>query len=366
MSQRSKTPRQSKPQIFGPVENLEKHLQPDWWKKIFNAMYLKTDADVVEDQEITRAEVDLFISILGLQPDMAVLDLACGQGRHVLELARRGFTHVYGLDRSYFLIRRARSISTTEGLKASFKEGDARKLPFTADSFDVVTILGNSFGYFENPEDDMKILSEVFRVLKPNGKFLLDITDGNYVKNNFSPRSWEWIDNKHFVCRERSLSENQERLVSREVVTNVSKGVMVDQFYAERLYSAESLEKLLKSRHYQDIVFHGNLKPDSKRNQDLGMMEQRIIVSSKVVKEWTPKKARSVSVKNIAVIMGDPSRKDIIKPDAVFDSDDYNTIEQLKSALGSLKEYKFTYLNNHSTLISDLTRHNAKFDFVLN
>ncbi|MFP4448157.1 MAG: hypothetical protein ACLFPH_05450 [Bacteroidales bacterium] len=34
---------------YGPIENLEKHLQPDWWKRIFNSMYLKTDSDVVDD-----------------------------------------------------------------------------------------------------------------------------------------------------------------------------------------------------------------------------------------------------------------------------------------------------------------------------
>ena len=39
---------------IGPIANLEQHLQPDWWKRIFNSMYLKTDADVVEDNQITQ------------------------------------------------------------------------------------------------------------------------------------------------------------------------------------------------------------------------------------------------------------------------------------------------------------------------
>lgn len=47
-----------------PVDNLEMHLRPDWWRRIFNSMYLKTDADVVEDKQITRNEVELFTSIL--------------------------------------------------------------------------------------------------------------------------------------------------------------------------------------------------------------------------------------------------------------------------------------------------------------
>ena len=140
-----------------------------------------------------------------------------------------------------FLSEKQKILVLTEQLNASFREGDARKLPYPADTFDVVMMLGNSFGYFESTEDDIKILKEVFRVLNPLGKFLIDVADGNYLRNNYNPRSWEWIDTKHFVCRERSLASDNQRLISREVITNINKGVMLDQFYAERLYNKEVL-----------------------------------------------------------------------------------------------------------------------------
>ncbi len=351
---------------LGPVENLEKHLQPDWWKRIFNSMYLKTDADVVEDKLITEKEINMFIDILGLSPDSVVLDVACGQGRHSLELARREFKNIYGLDRSHFLIRKAKQNNAQEGLSVNFKEGDARKLPYPTDMFDVVMILGNSFGYFESMDDDIRILNEIFRVLKPHGKFLLDVADGDYLRKNFSPRSWEWIDNKHFVCRERSLASDNERLISREVITNVQKGVIVDQFYAERLYSEEGLSQLLSKIGYKNITYHGKLSPDSIRNQDLGMMEQRIIGTAEVIKEWAPIKPKKQEIKNVVVLMGDPNKPDVVKPATIFDDDDYNTINELKIALSNLKEYNFTYLNNHNTLINDLQKIKSKIDFVLN
>ncbi len=351
---------------FGPVDNLESYLQPDWWRRIFNSMYLKTDADVVEDKQITNREVDLFTEFLGLDKNMVILDLACGQGRHSLELARRGFRNVNGLDRSHYLIRKAKNISVAEGLSVNFKEGDARKLPYPVDTFDIVMILGNSFGYFESTEDDLKILKEVFRVLKPNGKFLIDVADGNYLRENYSPRSWEWIDNKHFVCRERSLSSDNQRLISREVISNIHKGVIVDQFYAERLYSRESLNEILTQTGYKNINFMGDYATDSKRNQDLGMMERRIIVTASAVKEWTPVKTKKVELKNVVVIMGDPSRPDIVKPSNVFDNDDMETIMNLKIALGELKDYRFTYLTNHNTLLNDLQKLKGRVDFALN
>ena len=78
--------------VLGPVENLESYVKADWWKHLFNANYLRTDGDVVNDNAITQAEVDIFEKILAVDKNAAMLDLCCGQGRHVMEFARRGFT----------------------------------------------------------------------------------------------------------------------------------------------------------------------------------------------------------------------------------------------------------------------------------
>lgn len=352
--------------ILGPVDNLEMHLRPDWWRRIFNSMYLRTDADVVDDKEITRSEVKLFSTILNVSKDSAILDLACGQGRHSIEMAHQGFTNITGLDRSHYLIRKAKSVIQQEGLKITFKEGDARKLPFATDTFDVVMILGNSFGYFESNEDDMMILKEVFRVLKPEGTFLIDVADGSYLRENFQPRSWEWIDKKYYVCRERSLAKDNERLISREIISHVEKGIIVDQFYAERLYSSEMLSEIFTRSGYKNVRFHDIIGSNSLRNQDLGMMERRIIMSAKVRKQWTPVKARRTGDKNVLVLMGDPSRPDIIKPSSIFDDDDFMTIDKLKIALSFLPGNRFTYLNTHKTLYNDLLKNKYKIDYVFN
>jgi D-alanine-D-alanine ligase len=329
-------------------------------------MYLKTDADVVEDKQITSNEVELFTSILNTPKDSAILDLACGQGRHSIEMAKRGFTNITGLDRSHYLIRKAKSVMQQEGLKIGFKEGDARKLPFTADNFDVVMILGNSFGYFESNEDDIMILKEVFRVLKPGGTFLIDVADGSYLREHFQPRSWEWIDKKYFVCRERSLANDNERLISREIISHVEKGILVDQFYAERLYSSDMLTDIFTRSGYKDILFHDILEANSLRNQDLGMMERRMIITAKVIKEWTPVKVKYPEEKNVLVLMGDPTKPDIVKPSNVFDDDDFATIDKLKTALSLLPANRFTYLNSHKSIYNDLLKNKNRIDYVFN
>ena len=365
----AKSNKTAKPQCrtLGPVPNLEAHVLPDWWRRIFNSLYLKTDGDVVDDQSITRHEIDMFWNFLQLSAEHKVLDLCCGQGRHSLELARRGCKYVDGLDRSSYLIQRGKGVAKKENLPVKFREGDARKLPFPVDNFDIVMIMGNSFGYFESKQDDLKVLKEVVRVLKPGGKILIDVTDGAYVGANFQPRSWEWIGKKQFVCRERSLSADLQRLISREVITDVERGVIADQFYAERLYTKESLSKLMQEAGLQDLNFHAEMIPDSQRNQDLGMMARRLILTATMKKEWSPRKKKTQErEREVVVLFGDPNKKDIIKPNTVFDADDFETINLLKGALSKFPEYHFTYLSNHDTWISDLKKQIGKVDLVFN
>lgn len=353
--------------FLGPVPSLEEHVRIDWWQNIFNALYLKTDGDLIEDSAITSQEVDFYLSILKPSITDKILDLCCGQGRHSLELYRRGFKNIEGLDRSHYLIQKAKTQSKAEMLEVKFKEGDARKISFPPDMFDAAMILGNSFGYFETIKDDLRVLKEVFRVLKPWGKLLVDVSDGKYIKENFQQRSWEWMDKKHFVCRERSLSFDKERLITREVITHVDKGVIADQFYAERLYTEERLKELLESVGFVDVAFHGSHTSESKRNQDLGMMERRILVTAISKKEWTPvRRKNKIELKSIAVVMGDPKKPDVLKPLNVFDDDDFYTIDQLKGAIRELENYQFIYLDNHDNLIKDLAKLKGKINYVFN
>src|SRR5262249_8552755 len=148
--------------------------------------------------------------------------------RHSLELARRGFRKVLGLDRSRYLVSLARRRARQAGLDVRFKEGDARKFSVPESSIDCVVVMGNSFGYFEREEDDCEVLAAIKRALRSSGRLVLDLMDGDYMRQNFERRSWEWIDENQFVCRERSLSADRARMISREVVVHAEKGVIAD------------------------------------------------------------------------------------------------------------------------------------------
>jgi D-alanine-D-alanine ligase len=274
LESRRKKPRVPAP---GPLADLEAQVSPLWWNDIFDELYLKTDGDVVENAELTRREIDLFLELLPLAKDAKVLDVCCGQGRHSLELAQRGFANLAGVDQSAFLLQQARFRAKAAGLAVEFHEGDARAIPVADESFDAALVLGNSFGYFAHVSDDGAMLRDIRRALRAGGKLLLDVSDGNHVRRHFEPRSWEWIGDDMFTCRERTLSAAGDQLITREMTTHVERGVIADRFYAERLYDESKMKALLTRSGFIVLEGPAQFASTSTRNQDLGMMAQRLI-----------------------------------------------------------------------------------------
>ncbi|MCB9681311.1 MAG: methyltransferase domain-containing protein [Alphaproteobacteria bacterium] len=354
--------RQPPRSTLGPVSDLERHLPADWWRDLFDALYLETDGDVVEDAAITRQEVDVFEQAAGLSPDDRILDLCCGQGRHTLELARRGYRALTGLDRSRYLVRLARRRARGANLDVRFREGDARRVAALRTRFDAVLVLGNSFGYFEKPEEDHAVLVAIRQALAPGGTVLLDLADGTWLQDHFEKRSWEWIDANRFVCRERSLAADGERLISREVVVDAEKGVIADQFYAERLYTEARIRGSLTAAGFHDITVHGQLATSSSRNQDLGMMAHRIVVTARTPASRA--EPPGPALPPITVLLGDPKLPDPVKLEGKFNADDLDTVRRMKAALASIPGLKVDYLDDHGELLSRLRRDPPAF--VLN
>jgi D-alanine-D-alanine ligase len=346
---------------LGPVSDLERHLPSDWWRTLFNSLYLETDGDVIENDRNTADEVGLLIRSVGLERNDRILDLCCGQGRHSLELARLGFPNVTGLDRSRYLIRLARKRARQSNLQVSFHEGDARRFRLGDAEFHCVCVLGNSFGYFERPEDDLAVLEAVKRALASGGSLVMDLMDGDWMRRHFEARSWEWVDQNHFVCRERDLAGDGDRLISREVVVHAERGVIADQFYAERLYSKERLETLLTGAGLTNVRFHSLVAPESHRNQDLGMVAHRLFVTCEAPRRARRMPRRAPLFSDVTVILGDPRLPDPVKRNGRYNEEDIETVERLKTALHELPDYRFRYLDNHVSLFADLRANRPYF-----
>lgn len=266
--------------ILARPGHLEDHLPPDWWRTLFTTTYLRTDGDVIENEANTRQDVDLLTALLPLDPAQAILDLCCGQGRHCLELARRGFARLTGLDHSACLLALARERATRAGFAIRFVEGDVRRPLLPAGTFAVVISMGNSFGYFADERDDRLVLQQVHQLLAPQGCLFLDLSDGAALRASFAPQSSEWLDPRTLVRRERTLSRSGRRLISREVLYHLDDGLLADQVYAETLYSDSDLTAMLAEAGFAHVRVQRENPVLSTRNEDLGMLAHRMLITA--------------------------------------------------------------------------------------
>lgn len=145
-----------------------------WWQTAFDEKYLKTYVDILTPER-TLKQIDLLLNRLRPKKGSKILDLACGHGRHSLELAKRGYD-VTGLDYSKHFIDAAKAEAIKVNSSAKFVRGDMRRLSFEKE-FDVVLSLFTSFGYFENEDDHPLVLRKVAGALKPKGLFLMDLNN---------------------------------------------------------------------------------------------------------------------------------------------------------------------------------------------
>lgn len=240
-------------------------VEPDseWWRTWFGPGYLSLyDAYLAER---TPVEVDQIEALLRIQSPRRVLDLPCGQGRHSIELARRGY-EVTGVDLSPFMLDVARKRATEAGVQVRWLEGDMRR-PIGGESFDVILNLFTSFGYFADPADDQLVLAAGAAMLEPGGRLLLEVINGARIMNDFQSREWFTVG-RAAVMEARTLDRSSQRMVVERTVsippdeeTNV---------HALRLYTGEQIDFAMRSAGFGQVDLYGDwdgepLRPDSMR-----------------------------------------------------------------------------------------------------
>lgn len=251
-------------------------VHPDWWKKLFDEIYLLTDARSVCDQEITRREVNVICDLLPLSPEDKILDLCGGHGRHSLELCERGFDECTLVDFSECLIEHASKKAKQCNYPIQCVQADARQTGLPTETFDHVIIMGNSLGYIPAPDADKDILSEAHRTLRSGGWLLADVTNGQVVKNTFAPSAWHEIGEDIVVCRQREL--HGQRIHAREMVISKQQGLIRDETYAVRLYEPDEFELLLTAAGFKNIRVHTDVSSQQAEG-DYGFMNSRMFAS---------------------------------------------------------------------------------------
>ncbi len=151
-----------------------------WYEVAFGALYPLIYGH--RDQEEAQRCLQLLKKLLPLgRSGLPVLDLGCGDARHLELLAQAGVPAV-GLDLSATLLDLGRKRSA--GL--NLVQGDMRRLGFRPGCFDSVLSLFTAFGYFGPLAENAVVVEEVARVLQPGGYWVLDYFNGDKVRGELA------------------------------------------------------------------------------------------------------------------------------------------------------------------------------------
>lgn len=214
-----------------------------WFRHWFGDEYLALYPH--RDNREAREAVELLRAAGGDDLGLRVLDLACGGGRHLAELAEHGFRST-GLDLSLPLLATAREAAPG----AYLVRGDMRILPFASGAFDVVTSFFTSFAYFEDEYDDQRVLREVRRVLVGGGTFLLDFLNANAVRENLKAEDQRIVGDVEVRQQRRLVAEG--RIVEKRITIAATDGTPPRAFVERvRLYEPHELDRMLMLAHLE-------------------------------------------------------------------------------------------------------------------
>lgn len=222
---------------------------PDWPIAFFDDDYLRIYRPMFTDEANLR-EVDLIESALALSPGARVLDLACGIGRHAIGIAKRGY-RVTGLDFNARYLEIAAEAARAAGLEAEWVSGDMRELAYDRE-FDAVYSYFTSFGYFSDVENE-RVLANLARALKPGGRFLIEMTNRDWILTHPRQRTWTQRDDGALLMEETSLDLRTSRVTTRQtLIEPAGGGARVQKEYDLRVYTCAELVAMF-ARHGLEV-----------------------------------------------------------------------------------------------------------------
>ncbi len=183
--------------------------------------------------------INLILTQTNIKPPARILDAACGNGRHSIVFAKKGF-EVDAFDLSETLLAIAKENSQKEKLKINFYKSDIRKFCIE-NNYDLICNLFTSFGYFESDSENFAFFSNAFKMLGKTGVFVFDYFNKDYLINNLIAESSKKINDLNI--KEIRYIKN-ERVVKKITIQKQNEKKIY--FESVKLYDVETLSNVLK------------------------------------------------------------------------------------------------------------------------
>jgi len=159
------------------------------WQEFFDA-----HAPIYDENVFTRntvQEVSFLREELELRPGGSIIDVACGTGRHAIELAKRGYA-VTGLDLSTGMLARASTAAKAAGVQVEWLRADATQFSLPRKYDAAICLCEGAFGLLSQADDPVEqplsILRNISRCLKPGARAVFTVLNAARMIRRYQNR----------------------------------------------------------------------------------------------------------------------------------------------------------------------------------
>jgi SAM-dependent methyltransferase len=183
----------------------------------------------------------------------SVLDLACGPGRYAVPFAQAGYI-VTGVDRTQFLLDKARDAASRSGVRVEWVDQDMRDF-VRPGAFDLAINVFTSFGYFDDPAENRRVLENIHTSLKPGGVFVFDHLGKELLAARFVPTRSDVLPDGRIRFARQTITEDWTHIDAEWILVDGSRA---STFRLRHwIYSGQEIRELLTGAWFRDVSLYG-------------------------------------------------------------------------------------------------------------
>lgn len=257
-----------KPELYAP--STAKFWDDEHISKGMLAAHLDPSSDPASrNHEFIDRSVAWIAQLVPTAEYPALLDLGCGPGMYTERFAKTGY-QVTGIDFSKRSIAYAKSVAEQKALTITYHYMDYLKLSYE-ESFDVITLIYCDFAVFSE-EDRSQLLKKIYRALKPNGKFIVDVFSTVTYEAGKESHDWSyyetgfWNEKPHLCLNSHyQYDECYTRMNQAVILTDTS---LECYNIWDHTFTTAELGLDLQKAGFQKVEYYGNVagetyQPDS-------------------------------------------------------------------------------------------------------
>ncbi|HLW35878.1 MAG TPA: class I SAM-dependent methyltransferase [Chthoniobacterales bacterium] len=206
-------------------------------------------------------------------PVRETLELACGTGRHAIELEKFGY-QITATDRSPDMLEIARRRAAMNHSKIVFALADMRTLKMPAKDYDAVVCLFDSIGYLKTAEALHEAFGNIREHLRPNGLLIFEFWHAAAMMDQYSPvRVRRWKTSKSEIVRisETTLDrKNRWAVVDYTVYQLNDNGTYstLRETHTNRYFAVDEMRTLVSSAKLEPLKFFAGFENDERITDD--------------------------------------------------------------------------------------------------